>query len=325
MRRRGEKFNLVCGYNKLEKYRNEHSIKKMQKLKILILITLCFYGCKSENNNAKLKFLTDDIPEDTPLEFKIGTHHEDQLIHKGIFSPDFSEYYYTISNKTFEQFDVYVLSKLNGKWSAPKKAFFNSAFNDHGMCFSPDGRVLYFSSTRPTHKDGVSNTWHIWKSEIKNGKWNEPSFVDIPNLRDKLVSHPTIANSGTLYFHASNLDYSEMDIYHSKQMDGKFQEAKLVPIEMDVQTGKCTPYISPDEDYLIYASIDNQLDLMVSFNDGDGNWKNTKLLSDLINENGQGNPYVTPDNKYLFFTSGNNSDQKWKINWVNIESELNAK
>ena len=78
------------------------------------------------------------------------------------------------------------------------------------MNFSPDGNSIYFSSTKPTNVDDVLETWHIWKSDKINGKWREPTFEDIPNLRDKLTSHTVITNSETLYFHSSNLDYSEM-------------------------------------------------------------------------------------------------------------------
>ena len=61
---------------------------------------------------------------------------------------------------------------------------------------------------------------------------------------------------------------------------------------------------------------------MISFNDGNGAWSNPKKLNKKINEYGQGNPYVTPDNKFLFFTTGEYLEKKWKVKWVNIESEL---
>ena len=109
------------------------------------------------------------------------------------------------------------------------------------MNFSPNGNTLYFSSTRPVNIDGVVQTLAYMKSDKINGKWSEPIFVDIPNLRNKLVSHPTITNSGTLYFHTSNLDYSEMDIYHSKNVNGKFEDAERIVINSKL--GKCTPYI----------------------------------------------------------------------------------
>lgn len=294
----------------------------MKKLLAIILLTTVFLSCKSKIENIKTRFLVNEIPNSIPIDFKQDLVPNDKLIHKGIFSPNLEAYYYTLSDKNFEQFDVYIIKKNKGKWSEPSKAFFNSNYNEHGMSFSPDGNSIYFSSTRPVSIDGIPSTWHIWKSDKVNGKWNEPIFVDIPNLRNKLVSHPTITNSGTIYFHSSNLDYSGMDIYYSKQINGMFENAEKTAIPIHEETGRCTPYVSPDEDYLIFASIGNELDLMISFSDGNGGWKNTKKLNNKINDIGQGNPYVTPDNKFLFFTSGEHLEKNWKVKWVNIESEL---
>ena len=292
----------------------------MNKLRIILIFTFSFLSCKNEIENTKIQFLTKITPDDIPIEFRQDLIPQNKLIHKGMFSPDLQEYYYTISDKNFEKFDVFVIEKNNNNWSSPKKAFFNSKHNEHGMNFSPNGNTLYFSSTRPVNIDGVVQTWHIWKSDKVNGKWTEPIFVNIPNLRDKLVSHPTITNSGTLYFHTSNLDYSEMDIYYSKSVNGKFLDADR--IEIKYKFGKCKPYISPEEDYLFFASIEIELDLMISYNDGKGKWIYTKKLSDQINNKGQGNPYVTPDNKFLFYTTGEYLEKNWKVKWVNIESEI---
>jgi hypothetical protein len=270
-------------------------------------------------------FLTQEIPSEIPLVFKEEFTPKDKIIHKGIFSPDLEQYYYTISDTNYTQFDVYVVKKEQGSWSTPQKAFFTSTYDDHGMSFSPNGNTLFFSSTRPTHVNGVADTWHLWKSEKNNGKWSKPSYIDIPNLRDKLVSHPVVTNSGTLYFHASNLDYSEMNIYFSKSNNGIYENAQKASISSNVNAGKCTPYVSPNEDYLLFASIGNQLDLHISFNDGNGKWINTRKLSTIINTSGQGNPYVTPDQKFLFYTTGSHETKNWKVNWVQIASELTMK
>lgn len=280
------------------------------------------FACKNEVEQFKKQYLASEIPNDIPLEFKAVTIPDDQRIHKGVFSPDLSEYYYTISDKNFENFDVYVIEKKQKQWSEPKKAFFNSKYDDHGMSFSPDGKTLYFSSTRPVNKKGVNLTWHLWKSNKFNSVWTEPVFVDIPNLRDKLVSHPTVTSSGTLYFHSSNPDYSEMDLYHSKLVNGKFEDAEKIQIPSLTNIEKCTPYISPDEDFLIFATVGNQLDLYISFNEGQGIWTKTRILNNKINNSGQGNPFVTPDQKFLFFTAEDPQRAKWNVKWVRMVPKL---
>ncbi|MCS5491039.1 hypothetical protein [Algoriphagus limi] len=271
-----------------------------------------------------MDFLTNSIPGGTPIEFKPWEIPNDKFIHKGTFNPGLNEYYFTVSDKQFERFDVFMQKKENGSWSEPEQAFFNSKYSEHGMSFSPDGKVLFFSSTRPSNMKGIPETWHIWSCIKIDGKWSKPVFLNIPNVENKLVSHPSISSFGTMYFHASNLDFSEMDIYFSKQVDGNFEAAQKALIELDTPIGKCTPYISPTEDYLIFASIGEELDLFVTFKDGFGKWTNTKKLSDKINNKGQGNPYVTADDKFLFYTAIDSNSAAWKIMWINIEAELKA-
>ena len=268
------------------------------------------------------RFLVKEIPNQAPLVFKPSLTPADKIIHRGVFSPDFQTYYYTISDKKFEQFDIWRIQKENGRWSAPQKAFFNSEFSDHGMSFSPDGRTLYFSSTRPTNVAGVADTWHIWKCEKVNEKWGTPSFIDIPNCRDKLVSHPSITQSGNLYFHTSNPDYSNMKVGMAHLKNGVPSEARKLNILPNKESGTCTPYISPTENYLIFASIGNQLDLWITFKNNQNGWTTPRRFNDKINQQGQGNPSISPDGKFLFFTTGDHQGNHWAVKWVNIADEL---
>ncbi len=183
------------------------------------------------------------------------------------------------------------------------------------MSFSPDGKTLYFTSTRPTNVDGVADTWHIWKSEFHDGEWQTPEYVDIPNLRDKSTSHPSIASNGSMYFHSSNPDYSEMDLYVAKYENGAYQNAVRV---FTTATLKCTPYIAPDESYLIFANVGATLELMISYKKEEG-WSTPKQLPKSINTGGQGNPYISPDGAFLFYAKGG---EKWNVHWVSTFSFL---
>ena len=294
----------------------------LKKYGSILFVSIGLVSCVNNSNNLKRDFLTDSIPNDTPIEFRPFDVPNDKFIHKGTFSPGLDEYYFTVSDKQFEQFEVYMQKKENGRWSDPEHAFFNGNYSDHGMSFSPEGNTIYFSSTRPTGIDGIPETWHIWTCHKVNGKWSEPMFINIPNFENKLVSHPSVSSFGTMYFHASNLDYSEMDIYFSKQVNGNFGAAQKASIEMDTPIAKCTPFISPTENYLIFASVEEELELMITYKDDLGQWTKPIKFNENINNKGQGNPYVTPDDKYLFFTAIDTASKAWKINWVNIEAKL---
>lgn len=290
---------------------------------VLFLLIISLVNC-SQKQSAKDSTLSKESLQDRPLPFKPELTPKGMLIHGGSFSPDLKTYLFTLSDTQYQRFDVWMIEQTDGKWSEPKRAFFNSEFSEHGARYAPDGKALYFSSTRPTGKEGFAETWHIWRSEKQQSGWSEPSLVDIPNLRDKSVSHPSITESGTLYFHVSQPDYSEMTLYMAQEHDGKFREAQKLAI---TQNGlNCTPFVSADGQTLIYAAIGNQLDLMLSRKTADGVWGKPMILDKQINTNGQGNPYLTPDGKYLFYATGTETqdgkEPDWQVNRVDLSIRL---
>lgn len=295
----------------------------MIKLALLLLSFALLVNC-SPKKPADYAGLPEEPPKGMPLPFKPELIPEGMIIHSGSFSPDLNAFFYTLSDARYERFDVYIIEKAGDRWTNSKEAFFNSGFNEHGAKFSPDGQAIYFTSTRPTGIAEVADTWHIWKSEKQEIGWSTPTFVDIPNLREKLVSHPTITKSGTLYFHASNLDYSEMTLYSAQPAAGKFGEAHKLAITENSLA--CTPFVTANGQMLIYAAIGKQLDLVISKKTTEGDWSQPVPLDKDINTHGQGNPYLTPDGKYLFYTTGTEpkpgQHPDWQVNWVDLSMTL---
>ena len=113
-----------------------------------------------------------------------------------------------------------------------------------------------------------------------------------------------------------------MDIYHSQLIDGKFQDAIKIEIEQKFENGYAHLLFQLIEEFLVFASIGNQLDLYNSFRTKEGNWFPTSKLSKKINSMSQGNPYITPDNKFLFYVTGEKQKENWSVKWVDIESEI---
>lgn len=261
-------------------------------------------------------------PGDSPISFLPELVGDSLIIHRGIFSNDLETYYYTVSDQAFSNFTIKSIHRSGNQWTPPDNAFFNSPYDDHGMSFSPDGNTLVFSSTRPIVGNDTLNMWHLWKCENEDGVWTEPEYIEIPNLKSQLTSHPTLAPDGTLYFHASNLDYSGMAIYRSALIDGKYQSATKMDFEDISAFGFCTPYVSADGNYLIFAAIGESLELYRCEMERSGEWSSPVALPSPINQNGQGNPYVTPDSKYLFFAKENESKTHWDIQWVSTSSFL---
>jgi OOP family OmpA-OmpF porin len=64
-------------------------------------------------------------------------------------------------------------SVYNGGWStaAPIPGAVNTeAYDEFNLCITPDGRTMYFSSSRP----GAPGYWSIWASSWTGSAWSEP-------------------------------------------------------------------------------------------------------------------------------------------------------
>jgi len=292
---------------------------KYPSLFLLFLLLCVACATKQEENLPEQQYLTQQIPEKTPIPFFPAGQLEGAITHQGVFTPGLENYYFTLSDPDFSQFNVMQVSKEDNQWSEPKEAFFNTTFNEHGLSFSADGKTLFFSSTRPVSGKAISDTWHLWKAVKDDGQWGEPFPVNIPNLGGKLVSHPSIAADGTLYFHSSNLDYSEMGIYVAKPSGaGGYLPAQKLQLEGIGNQQTCTPYIDPAERFILFALIGEQLDLAVSKRTASGKWGQLQRLPLSINTHGQGNPHITPDGQFLLYAVGDYYKGEGYIKWVSL-------
>ncbi|MCK5536041.1 MAG: PD40 domain-containing protein, partial [Bacteroidales bacterium] len=101
--------------------------------------------------------------------------------------------------------------------------------------------------------------------------------------------------------------------------NGAYTKPELLPASINT-TGNVlnwTPFIAPDESYLLFSSnrLNNQQDLFISFRQSDGTWTEAHNLGETINTNkGERFPTLSPDGEFLFFTrwvSSGNEDVMW--------------
>lgn len=289
----------------------------------LMLLLFAAFTCTDQRSSLYDRYLTKDIPTKLPRTYIPIEPLDGTITHQGVFAPDYETYYFTVSDPNFTQFTVKQITKQGNEWSKPKNAFFNSDFNEHGLSFSQDGNTLFFSSTRPLPDVDTASTWHLWQTQRVGGHWGEPIHIDIPNLRGQLTSHPSIAMDGTLYFHSSNPDYTQMGIYRSEpEPDGRYLPATklVIPGLSEVET--CTPYVDPEERFILFAIISEELELAVSKRLESWNWGGLQRLPANINTKGQGNPQVSPDGEYLFFAVGDFASGEGEIKWVELAGIL---
>lgn len=83
-------------------------------------------------------------------------------------------------------------------------------------------------------------------------------------------------------------------------------KVEALPEVLNSSNGEGDPFVSPDEDYIIYRGYNNSLgrgDLYISYNIN-GDWTAPENLGEPINSSAHEMcPYVTVDGKYFIFSS----------------------
>lgn len=299
--------------------KEEDEMKK--SLLILLLGFSSFAFAQNEQKFLDLKgdYLGEIPPGDTPIVFARGIVSTVDKEHWAPrFSPDGNEvFWWTIETDNDKKWISFhkTMHRTGSRWAAPEKSPFDSASS--APIFSSDGNRLYFGSK----KEG-DDPYYV---EKHGNNWSEPKIVNIisrfPEVR--FAYFPSIASNGTLYF----MGYLEgqwinIGIYRAELINGDYAKPELLPPSINTLNGvrNWTPYIAPDESYLIFCSTrglpaSDQGDLYISFRQPDGSWTDPVSLGEPINTKEMERfPAVSPDGKYLFFTRdtpGSDEDVYW--------------
>jgi len=252
-------------------------------------------------------YLGEKTPGDTPQMFAPGivsSHGFSSEHSPAVFSPDGKEVYWTLKFRG----PILVMRQEKGVWTAPEPASFCSEYGEGEPIFSPDGTKLYFLSMRPMEPSGPSGKENIWYVEKSENGWSEPRPVSpLINAYD-LHWLFSVSNKGTIYFASpSGKTLGANDIYCSKLVDGEYEEPQNLGAIINTAGIDHTPFIAPDESYLIYVSTGGSpsprdMKFYISYRDSEGTWMNPKNGGQKINSISQGLcPVITADGKYMFF------------------------
>ncbi|MEO6839013.1 MAG: hypothetical protein ABI185_11550 [Ginsengibacter sp.] len=197
-----------------------------------------------------------------------------------------------------------IFSKMsNGQWTKPHVANFSGRFRDTDPFISPDGKRIFFISSRPLEngpQDKPQRVMHVWFADLVNGDtWGKPHHLDsIINLNGINNYSPSVSKYGTLFYCSRRKDLIGMQTFYSTWSDGHYNTPKQLAINgvSEIQD----PFIAPDESFLIFLSGN---DIYISFKQNNL-WSAAENLGPVVN-NGDGNssPCVSPDGKMLYYTS----------------------
>ena len=244
----------------------------------------------------------------------------------GVFSPDGGEFYFVELNPatTFPRIGMLCVSKWrDGKWSVPQALPFSGKYLDFPPRLSPDGKTMYFASSRPS-PDSKSRVMRIWRVEKTVGGWNEPQPIAAPiNQEDHWNWNASVTKDGTMYFTSDRDPSGRPQIFRARLVNGAYQQPEKLGPEINSEFNEYDPYVSGDESLLLFVSAGDggppfrhRADTLTGggfpYARGDiyfsrrvnGEWTQARHVEHGVNSVAdEGVPALTPDGKFLIFAS----------------------
>lgn len=277
-------------------------------ISLLLSVLIMSSGSHAQDEFPVLKgpYLGQKPPGLTAKPFAPGIVNTEEWGDAGSFSPDMNEFYVTRwkHSPDAREPEPVTFKKAGEQWhkiavSAGTPRPFHS----------PDGKTLHY---RTKYKERTADGW----SEMKS---LGPAFeaIEIMGL--------TASAKGTLVLDERGSSAGDGIIRYSKFINGKWEDPKPLPKEINTGKWNAHPYIAPDESYIMWdgerESGFGSNDLYISFRQKDGSFSEAINLGDKVNtEAEEGGPHITPDGKFLLFNrmvpnanakAGSQSDLYW--------------
>jgi hypothetical protein len=276
-------------------------------LLISAAIIQCTFSPKSVSEKKPFDYFGQTPPEDSAKLFAPGIISDTAKKASDLaISPNGDEVFYAIG--VWPNTKIMHMVKSGDQWSKSDTAAFLKDCWATEPAFSPDGRYLYFSTSKGKSDIKYFNLWRAKK--VKDG-WSEPeSIFDIGG--DTIWEfHPTITKDSAIYFCYWDSKKQSGDIYVSQCSANKCSDPVKIGDPISSDYSDADPFVSPDGTYMIFASNRpggyGGHDQYISFKNNDDTWTNLKNVGTKFNT--QLDDYdmdISPDGKYIFVYVKNN-------------------
>lgn len=233
----------------------------------------------------------------------ISTGHEFTVT----FTPDQCEVYFTRFSSAPRWYHVMHSMWRNGAWQpAEAVPFSGDAWADMDPALSPDGRRLYFVSTRPT-PNGDSGKTALWYVDHVDGRWSEPHWIAAAGTQGHSGS-PTVDRAGTLCFFSDRGQPGDNRIFCAAAVTGGWTTPAPLDSMINAGPSDTSPWLSPDGNTLLFYSERSggrgKADLYASTRHN-GAWSAPENLGAAVNtDSSEYNPSLSPDGSTLLFGRG---------------------
>jgi Tol biopolymer transport system component len=222
------------------------------------------------------------------------------------FSPDGRELYFMRSDKSFSRYQVLVSHCEAGRWTAPVPPSFTlpPPVNDADPFITPDGRRLYFVSSRPAQQRGAAaDDLDIWRSERgADGRWGPPQRLPEPVNSSASELLPREDTQGRLLFGSSRPGgHGQGDIWRATPLPGGAWRVENLGPPVSSAANEYEAELSRDGRSLVLVVARGRRSHLERFTLGsDGRWTAAGRLPGR-NEVFQVGPLLSPRGERLLF------------------------
>ncbi len=215
------------------------------------------------------------------------------------FDPLTGDFYFVRSSPSFEGWRILVSRCGEKGWSPPRDPIFAGDGLEADPYFTPDGRTLYFISSRST--DGVKrHDLDIWRVERDTkGTWGVPVRLPEPVNSPGAEWFPRPAPDGWLYFGSNRPGgLGRTDIWRARMgPEGRWVVENLGPA-VNTAGDEFEPLPSPDGSRMIVMTADGVFETKRTA----AGWSSRVKLPAEVNVNGtEIGPVFSPSGKSLLF------------------------
>jgi Tol biopolymer transport system component len=281
---------------------------------LLLLVALLIVQCTSRRERVTPISYPHPLPDSVALTFLPGIVSRDSLDFNAAFSPDGERFYF--SRSVNGKWMIYMTALHDSVWSKPTLApFTETEYSQADPFFTHDG-TLYYISNRPRDPLDTIPDYDIWFVRPQpDGSWSAPENPKNINS-DSTEYYVSLAANGNIYFASNRVGtMGSHDIYMSRYVNGAYTAPENLGAGVNSNQMEHDPMISPDEQALIFTSVDRSDsygsgDLYYSLRDANGAWSSAKNMGSKFNTDSyEYCSYLTPDARYLFYST--NYDVKW--------------
>jgi Tol biopolymer transport system component len=244
---------------------------------------------------------------------------EPELVQPGVISTDRNETFpsidpvdgslwFSVFSDSWNKHTMMRAPRQGSTWGTPAVVSWSGGeWSDRAPRFSPDGKRLYFASSRPT-PPSTGGGHHLWMLERTGTTWSAPRPLPEPVNTASEDRHSSVTSAGDLYYSSTRPGGAgRSDLYRARS-NGNAWTVDHLPAPINDSLGQTDVFVAPNGKWMIYIVTDHPQglggdDLFLSeFKNGE--WSPPKHLPAPINSKEyEYGPSLSPDGRTLYFTS----------------------